>query len=46
MTHFLNTIVGAAYRLTRPLGEGGMGTVYEAQHLRLGTKIAIKILSP
>jgi serine/threonine protein kinase len=45
-TPLLNTIVGAAYRLLRPLGEGGMGTVYEAQHLRLGGKVAVKILSP
>src|SRR5688572_10057407 len=42
----LSTIIAGCYRLLRPLGEGGMGTVYEAQHLRLGGKIAIKILSP
>ncbi len=32
------------YQLTRKIGEGGMGTVYEAQHVMIGKTVAVKIL--
>ncbi|AKV03472.1 Serine/threonine protein kinase [Labilithrix luteola] len=37
-------IVSGKYKLLRLLGDGGMGAVYEAEHLGLGTHVAIKVL--
>ena len=41
----INTTIGK-YKLTRQIGEGGMASVYEAEHEMLGTKVAIKVLNP
>jgi serine/threonine-protein kinase len=37
---------GTPYRLGQKIGEGASGTVYEAEHVELGRKVALKILSP
>ena len=34
------------YRITRLLGRGGMGSVYEAQHTVLGRRFAVKFMLP
>jgi serine/threonine protein kinase len=34
------------YFVTRKLGQGGMGAVYEAVHLQLQRKAALKVLRP
>jgi serine/threonine protein kinase/uncharacterized protein YraI len=35
-----------AYRVEAPIGHGGMGSVYLAEHVRLGRKAALKVLRP
>jgi serine/threonine-protein kinase len=39
-------VLGGKYALTRVIGEGGMGVVYEATHLKLRQRVALKVLLP
>jgi serine/threonine-protein kinase len=37
-------VLGGKYRLVRPIGAGGMGTVWEAEHVEIGHKVAVKLM--
>jgi serine/threonine protein kinase len=39
-------VVSNRYVVRRLIGAGGMGLVYEAEHLLLGTRVALKVLRP
>lgn len=40
----IGTMVGGRYLVQRKLGEGGMGSVYEADQVSIGRKVALKVL--
>jgi serine/threonine protein kinase len=45
-TAVLGTVIGGRYYVRRLIGEGGMGRVYEAEHIDIGRRCALKILHP
>jgi serine/threonine-protein kinase len=41
---WLGTVLAETYRIEKLLGEGGMGLVYEAAHLRIDRRYAVKLI--
>jgi serine/threonine-protein kinase len=37
-------VIDSKYRVVRRIGEGGMGAVYEGQNVRIGRRVAIKVM--
>ena len=41
---FIGQVIADRYRLLSLIGEGGMGAVFKAEHIRMGKALAVKIL--
>ena len=42
----IGRVIGDRYGVTALIGEGGMGEIYEAEHLAIGRLVAVKVLNP
>jgi serine/threonine protein kinase len=42
----LQAVLGAAYRVERELGGGGMSRVFVAEDVELGRRVVVKVLPP
>jgi eukaryotic-like serine/threonine-protein kinase len=41
---FVGCRLGGRYQITRLIGQGGMGAVFEGEHVEIGKRVAIKLL--
>ena len=46
LDNLVGEILDGRYRVERLLGTGGMGAVYEAEHIEIGKRVALKVLHP
>lgn len=42
----VGSIIAGKYQIERPLARGGMGSVWVARHVKLGSRLAVKFLDP
>ena len=42
----LGKVIDKRYRVDRQIGEGGMGVVFQGEHVSVGNRVAIKVLHP
>ena len=45
-TDLVGSIIAERYHVLKKLGEGGMGQVYLAEHVKMGRKSAVKVMNP
>ncbi len=44
--NLIGRLIGERYEVTSFIGEGGMGEVYEAEHVAMGRVVAVKVIHP